>query len=489
MRAAIYKRLSEETENTTSPKRQEDISRSYADIKGWTVDDAHIFEDIDVSATKSGLVRDGLTELRQAVSRGEIDVVIVWRLDRLARSVLDTLTIIKEWSDQGVAVASATEPIDLTTPIGKAMMVLIAIFAEMEADAIKARVTGSIDALRKSQRFAGGAVPYGYAPAPNPNGPGRALAVVPEEAKIIQEAADRVLTGDLVYRICQDFNDRQIPAPRSEYRRLYREGRPVEGASLGSWQTQSLLRLLTSDHLLGRQTHRGELLRGPDHLPLTVWDPILKPAVLIRLREVLATKKPRPKAKPRKARLLSGLVFCGHCGKKMYVKSSGGYALYHCAGGSNGSTCPSPRIQATNFEPYVENYVRDAVGHHAVIEEVAVVGETDPTALIEVEEAIRDTLAAMEGENADMPTLLERLSALKATRTERRESVAAPTVLYQLQPTGLTWAETYENATLAERQALLAKEVEAIRVFPAMRLTSLLDTNRFKIELKDGLRR
>jgi hypothetical protein len=220
-----------------------------------------------------------------------------------------------------------------------------------------------------------------------------------------------------------------------------------------------------------------------------VWEPILKPALLIRLREVLATKKPRPKAAPRKARLLSGLVFCGICGRKMYVKSSGGYALYGCVGASAGANCPSPRIQATQFEPYVEDYVRNHVGHHAVIEEVAVVGETDPTALFEVEEAIRHTMAAMEDDDADMPALMERLAMLKGMRKERREEAAAPAVLYQLQPTGLTWAETYENASLAEKQALMAKEVEAIRVFPAMRLTSLLDPNRFKIELKDGLRR
>ncbi len=143
MRAATYIRLSEDTDTTTSPARQRELCRRYADDRGWAV--VAEFEDIDVSASKTGLDRPALGRLREAVDRGEIDVVIVWRLDRLARSVLDTLTLLDQWTKKGCAAASATEAIDLTTPVGKAMVALIAIFAELEADAIKVRVAGSID--------------------------------------------------------------------------------------------------------------------------------------------------------------------------------------------------------------------------------------------------------------------------------------------------------------------------------------------------------
>src|SRR4051794_7295856 len=151
MRAALYVRLSEETETSTSPARQEELCRKYAEDRGWTV--VGVYADIDVSATHSGLDRPQLNKLREHGAAKAIDVVIVWRLDRLARTVLDLLTLMKQWSDGGCATASATENIDLTTPIGRAMVTLIAIFAEMEAEAIKARVRDSIDKLRRDGRF------------------------------------------------------------------------------------------------------------------------------------------------------------------------------------------------------------------------------------------------------------------------------------------------------------------------------------------------
>src|SRR3954453_1776031 len=173
MRCAIYVRLSEETETTTSPARQEQICRAYAEQRGWTV--VHVYPDIDVSASKTGLDRPELTRLREAVRLGAVDVVIVWRLDRLARSVLDTLTLLKEFADRGCATAWATQNIDLTTPIGAAMDPPTGVFAEMEADAIKPPARPSLDALRRDGRFAGGTVPYGYVPVSSPNGPGRVL--------------------------------------------------------------------------------------------------------------------------------------------------------------------------------------------------------------------------------------------------------------------------------------------------------------------------
>src|SRR5919112_1286216 len=164
VRAAIYIRLSQETEHTTSPAKQEEICRRYAEDRGWHV--VGIYPDIDVSASHARLDRPELTKLREHCQAKAIDVVIVWRLDRLARSVLDTLVLLNEWSTVGVATASATENIDLTTPIGRAMVTLIAIFAEMEADAIKERQRGSIDQLRRNGRVPGGAVSYGHLPAP-----------------------------------------------------------------------------------------------------------------------------------------------------------------------------------------------------------------------------------------------------------------------------------------------------------------------------------
>jgi DNA invertase Pin-like site-specific DNA recombinase len=480
LRVGIYVRLSEETESTTSPARQQALSRAYSESRGWTV--VAVVEDIDVSASKTGLNRPGLDRLRQLVAAGDVDVIVVWRLDRLARSVLDLLTLLKEWTDRGVAAASATEPVDLTTPLGKAMVALIAIFAEMEADAIKARVRSSIDALRKMGRFAGGTVPYGYVPVPNPDGPGRVLVVDQAEAAVIREIADLLRDGNSQGGICRRLNERRVPAPRSEARRLARQGRPDDLADPGTWRTQSLHRLMTSDHLVGRVTHRGEVLRGLDGLPLEVWTPILSGARLAHLRDLL---EPEALGRPRvrRSRLLSGLVRCAECGSKLYVGTASGTPLYRCPSRQNGALCPSPRISATQLEHHVSEEALKYLGDRPLTRNVPLVAEAPESRQVsyrEVEEAISDTTRAMTEDDADVPALMTRLAALKGRRAELR-SIERPAVLFVVEETGETWGEKFAVADTEGQRLLLEDEITSVLVSPTKSRSRRLDTSRVAI--------
>lgn len=482
MRAALYVRLSEETETTTSPARQEAIGRAYAEQRGWTV--VHVYPDIDVSASKTGLDRPELTKLREAVQLHAIDVVIVWRLDRLARSVLDTLTILKEFTDAGCATASATENIDLTTPIGKAMVALIAIFAEMEADAIKARVRSSIDALRRDGRFAGGTVPYGYVPVPNPDGPGRVLAVDEQEAAIIREAVEMVRSGHSLGRVCRLLNERGVWAPRSEARRLLRAGRDITEADRGVWRTQSLRRLLTSHHLCGRAMHRDQLIRDEHGLPAAVWPPIIDGAVLAHLRDLLEPDGAPRERRVRQARLLSGLAVCASCGSKLYVSTTSGRSHYFCSSRRNGGACASPRIGADVFERYVMSQALDVLGSRPLTRTVAV---ADPAAeargisFHEVEREIAATTAAMQADDADVADLLARLKALKAKRAELRADDRPP-VFYVVEETGETWGEAFSVADTEQQRLLLEQEIAAVRVYPTTAGKRIVDATRVVID-------
>jgi DNA invertase Pin-like site-specific DNA recombinase len=484
MRAAIYVRLSEETETTTSPARQRQLCQSYADHKGWTV--VSVIEDIDVSATHSGLDRPGLDQLRSLAAQARIDVVVVWRLDRLARSVLDTLTLLKEFTDEGVSTASATEPIDLTTPIGKAMVALIATFAEMEADAIKTRVRSSIDALRRMGRFAGGTVPYGYIPVANPDGPGRILAVDQAEAAVIREAADLIRDGHSLGRVARLFNERGLPAPRSEARRLSRQGRLDDAADRGVWRVQSLRRLMTSHHLAGRVTHRGAVLRGDDGLPLEVWPPILDGARLAHLRDLLdADADPATrKRNVRHARLLSGLAYCAVCGAKMYVQSTSGKPIYSCPSRRNGVACPSPRISAEQLEGHVLTEALAVCGERKLTRAVPLVDEPQDRRVSyrEIEEAIEDTTKALQADDADLPALLARLAALKARRSELRDTADNAAVLFVIEETGETWGEAFTVADTDAQRLLLEQEIAAVRVKPTTSRSPHLDTARVEID-------
>ncbi|WP_234542476.1 recombinase family protein [Streptomyces shenzhenensis] len=130
MRAAIYVRLSRETDETTSPERQRAACEALCEARGWEV--IVVEEDIDVSGFSRGLDRPGLQRILTRLA--ELDVIVFFKIDRLARSTVDFAEIMRLAEHQSVALASATEPLDLTSSMGRAMAKVIAVFAELESD-------------------------------------------------------------------------------------------------------------------------------------------------------------------------------------------------------------------------------------------------------------------------------------------------------------------------------------------------------------------
>jgi DNA invertase Pin-like site-specific DNA recombinase len=93
--------------------------------------------------------------LLDAARRREIDVVLVWRLDRWGRSVADLLATLQELDHLGVGFVSLTEALDLSTPAGRAMAGLLAVFAECERDILRERVRAGLDHARQTGKRLG----------------------------------------------------------------------------------------------------------------------------------------------------------------------------------------------------------------------------------------------------------------------------------------------------------------------------------------------
>jgi DNA invertase Pin-like site-specific DNA recombinase len=110
----------------------------YADKRGWTI--AAQFKEIGSGASQ----RELRTTLIAAARRREIDVVLVWRLDRWGRSVADLVSTLQELQHLGVGFVSLTEALDLTTPAGRAKAGLLAVFAEFERDILRERVRAGL---------------------------------------------------------------------------------------------------------------------------------------------------------------------------------------------------------------------------------------------------------------------------------------------------------------------------------------------------------
>lgn len=451
MRILGYARLSSGSDESTSILRQREIITEHCQTRGWELVD--IVEDPSASASKLRLNRPGLTRVRQAIASGEADAVLVWRLDRIARSVVDFGTLL----DEGVPIVSATEPLDTTSAMGRAMAEILQVFAAMEARAISARISMSVDYLRRNDRYPGGIPPYGYRPAPHPDGVGRVLEIDATQAAVVQEVARRVLAGESTYAVSRDLNDRGIPTAR--------------GAK--GWSTQALLGMLTGDAVLGRVTSRGEVLRDEHGLPRQVWPAILTVEESQRLRALLAPKRAigvRRKA----ARLLSGLLYCSSCDAalvvqrrrtprerdgKTFVEATG----YRCRASSNGHPCAEPvSVRADMVEAEVVSRFLAAVGHLPVVEEIILAPE--PVGLAEVEDALQETARALTAPGADVASLVERLTALRA----RREAIQALPTLPEstMVETGRTFAEewTSREGDLVAQRHLLLSAVDHVRI-------------------------
>src|SRR5512134_700839 len=146
-RAGLYARVSTNDQHTLP--MQSRAMREYATRRGWTV--AVQVREVGSGAAK----REAREKLLQAARRREIDVVLVWRLDRWGRSVTDLLATLQELDHLGVGFVSLTEALDLTTPIGRAMAGLLAIFAEFEREVLRERTRAGLAHARANGKQLG----------------------------------------------------------------------------------------------------------------------------------------------------------------------------------------------------------------------------------------------------------------------------------------------------------------------------------------------
>ncbi len=147
LRAGLYARVSTNDQQTLAMQNR--AMREYAVRRGWTI--ALQVREVGSGAAK----REAREKLLEAAHRREIDVVLVWRLDRWGRSVTDLLTTLQELEHLGVGFVSLTEALDLTTPAGRAMAGLLAIFAEFEREILRERTRAGLAHARANGKRLG----------------------------------------------------------------------------------------------------------------------------------------------------------------------------------------------------------------------------------------------------------------------------------------------------------------------------------------------
>ena len=410
--------------------------------------------DDGISGRKS---RANADEALRMIRDGEIDALAVWKFDRWSRQGLGAVADLIAALDTRpeARFLALRDGLRSEQPAWRIIASVLAEVARMEADNTATRVRSSIATLRHSRRFPGGIAPFGYRPAPAPDGPGRVLIVDPIEAAVVRETATRLLDSPAsLVTVAMELTERGVPAPRSAARAAALAGRPTRGLDRGVWRYDAVRRVMAGEAILGRVTHHGQLVRDADGLPAQVWEPIVDLPTAQRLRARLL-----PDARPRReraARLLSGVVFCAHCGGKMYVKHRGDSTIvYECSASARGVKCVRASIAAAPLEAFVAEQFLVRDGGLPETRTIEVVSSPSTAAdLADVEAALRETTAELTLDDADVPTLLARLATLKARRATLRE-LPVETELRRVH-TGRTRREAWQaTEDPASRRAVL----------------------------------
>lgn len=148
MKAALYARVSRADQQTIPAQLSE--MREYCARRSW-----QIVGEFEEQASGAKTDRPQRKELMRLVQRGKVEVVLVWKLDRWGRSTVDLLSTLKEIHGCGAAFVSITEGLDLTTPSGRMMAGMLAVFAEFEREMIIARTVEGLKLAREKGKTLG----------------------------------------------------------------------------------------------------------------------------------------------------------------------------------------------------------------------------------------------------------------------------------------------------------------------------------------------
>lgn len=412
MRALLAVRLSNLTDETTSPDRQRAVTLEHAQRQGWEV--IGTAEDLDVSAsTVPPFDRPHLGPWLREPQCHEWDALVFWRADRAVRSMADMFALTRWAQEQRKVIVFVSGPFggdpltldlrqDQADPHVNLILAIIAFAAEVESQAIKERVNAARAFLLPTDRWVGGAPGYGYLIADHPV---RGKTIVRDEhaAEVIREIARRLCDGEAITAIVQSLNARGELTYRDRLRML--EGRPTRSsrttgrtdADRELWGRHTIRTMMTNPRLLGYKTNKGKPVSGPDGAPIQIAEPVLTVQEFQRVQNALNARSAAP-VRTRRTTSLLGVVKCGRCGgnASRVGNSYKGqrYQYYRCnSDSSTGDRCRHSAHE-TRVQGVVERAFLSQLADVRVQEREWVKGE-DHTAELE---HVRRLLSSLENE-------------------------------------------------------------------------------------------
>lgn len=303
MIVGIYARVSTQEQARDGYSIDEQVSRltSYCNGMGWTIYDAYI----DAGRTGSNTNRPELQRMLTAVREKKIEKVVVYKLDRLSRSQKDTLSLIEDcFLANGADFVSMTENFDTSTPLGRAMIGILSVFAQLEREQIKERFLMGREGRAKEGKYHGG----GYDPVGYDYVDGQ-LVVNEFEALQIREAHDLFQQGKGFRTIAKIFTQKG-------YRQKH-----------GKWTHKRVQLTLLNDLYIGNVRFGGEVYKGT-HEPIIDADTYNRTMTLYKSNDNTKYKNNG------RASYLAGLLYCARCGARYghfkYDSRGNTYEYYSC---------------------------------------------------------------------------------------------------------------------------------------------------------------
>ena len=429
MRACAYIRVSavagRDTETATSAPDQRRAIEGY--VAGRDVEVVEWVEDFDESGGKWD--RPGFQEMLAKVERGEVDGVIVAKLDRFSRSLLDALRAIDVIDRANGQFISVADNFDTTTAMGRAMLQVTAVFAELERSRIRENwQLQRADAIERGVQI--GRAPLGYV-----RGPDGVLLKDSVAGPAVREVFLRRAAGASL-RDLADYLETQLP----------------ERSFAGPWVGK----------ILRNRTYLGEVRHG------TAKAGVHEALVSRAEWEAAQISHPGP-PREREGSLLAGFVRCAACGYPLKRTNAKGLPMYRCHGRHVQGHCPEPvSVSMRRLDAFIEEtfLVRVRELERFTVEAVQRTGDLD-AALAQLEAAETGLAAYRDAGVVEIIGAASFRDGLRARQEQvdhARRAVAGAQRSENVVPLGTNLEAVWRTGTLAERRTLLAGILDAVFV-------------------------
>lgn len=311
-KVAIYIRVSTQYQtdkDSLQVQRRELIA--YADLV-LQIRDYEVFEDPGYSAKNTD--RPAYQKMMSRLRTGEFSHLLVWKIDRISRNLLDFSAMYTELKNLGITFVSKNEQFDTSSPIGEAMLKIILVFAELERNMTAERVSAVMISRANNKQWNGGRVPYGYRWDKN----AETMVIDEKESKILLQMFSLYEEYQSITSVVRYLNERSI---------FTRSGKP--------WSATGIGRILTSDWYIGSYVYNkteggvrtkkkepSEWIVIENHHPA-----LIEPTRLERIKHMLYQNRRRgfkkgDTVKIKHIHLFSGILTCASCGANMSASSA-----------------------------------------------------------------------------------------------------------------------------------------------------------------------